>query len=123
MEDDRRLGATSVAEVMEEDEHRAKRALVQLAAGGLVGIGLIFTGYLSFMLYSRAFPDTLKVLGIIPALLIEGSLATFLLGSFVWFSHGVQGDTRQDFWLAHVRHRGAELRAGVQHAYWCRCWE
>lgn len=89
--EDNKMGATSVAEVMEEDENRAKRTLVQLAAGALVGVGLIFTGYLSFMLYSRAFPDTLKILGLIPALLIEGSLAVFMLGSFVWFAHGVQG--------------------------------
>ena len=97
MEERRQLGAASVAEVMEEDENRAKRALVQAVAGILIGVGLVFTGYLSFMLYARAFPDTLKVLGIIPAALIEGSLATFLVGSFVWFAHGTQGTLAKVF--------------------------
>ena len=91
MMEDRKVGVSSVAELMEEDDHKGKRALVQAAAAILIAVGLIFTGYLSFELYSRAFPDTLKVLGIIPAVLIEGSLAVFLLGSFVWFAHGAQG--------------------------------
>lgn len=89
--EDRKTGVASVAELMEHDASKGKRALVQSAAGLLIGVGLLFTGYLNFMLYSRAFPDTLKVLGIIPALLIEGSLAVFLVGSFVWFAAGAQG--------------------------------
>lgn len=89
--EDRRTGVTSVAEMIEHDDNRGKRTLVQFAAGALIAIGLAFTGYLNFMLYSRAFPDTLKILGVIPALLIEGSLAVFLLGSFVWFAAGAQG--------------------------------
>ena len=89
--EDRKTGTPSIAELIEHDDQRGKRALVQFAAGALIAIGLIFTGYLNFMLYSRAFPDTLKVLGLIPALLIEGSLAVFLLGSFVWFAAGAQG--------------------------------
>ena len=95
--EDRKTGVSSVAELMEEDDHKGKRALVQAAAAILIAVGLVFTGYLSFALYSRAFPDTLKVLGIIPALLIEGSLAVFLLGSFVWFGAGAQGTLAKIF--------------------------
>lgn len=98
--EDRKTGVNSIAELIEADEHAAKRRLVQLAAGGLIGIGLLFTGYLNFQLYSRAFPDNMKVFGLIPAVLIEGSLALFLLGSFVWFAHGVQGTLAKIFgWL------------------------
>lgn len=90
----------TVAELIQSDNKRAARALVQIAAGVLIAIGLLFTGYMNFMLYSRAFPDSLKIMGLIPALLIEGSLAVFLLGSFVWFSHGVQGILAKIFgWL------------------------
>ena len=95
--EDRKTGVSSVAELMEEDDHKGKRALVQAAAAILIAVGLMFTGYLSFALYSRAFPDTLKVLGIIPAVLIEGSLAVFLLGSFVWFGSGAQGTLAKIF--------------------------
>lgn len=101
--EDRKTGVNSIAELIEADEHAAKRRLVQLAAGGLIGIGLLFTGYLNFMLYSRAFPDNMKIFGLIPALLLEGSLALFLLGSFVWFAHGVQGTLAKIFgWLMFV---------------------
>jgi hypothetical protein len=95
--EDRQVGVSSVAELMEEDDHKGKRALVQAAAAILIAVGLLFTGYMSFSLYSRAFPDTMKVLGLIPAVLIEGSLATFLLGSFVWFAHGTQGTLAKIF--------------------------
>lgn len=87
----------TVAELMSEDDARGKRVLVQVTAGVLVGIGLIFTGYLNFMLYARAFPANLQILGLIPALLIEGSLAAFMLGSFVWFSAGTQGSLARIF--------------------------
>lgn len=91
---------STIGDVMAEDDHRAKRSLVQAAAGGLIAIGLLFTGFLNFMLYSRPFPADMKIIGIIPALLIEGSLAMFLLGSFVWFAHGVQSVLAKIFgWL------------------------
>lgn len=94
---DRQMGTSSVAEIMEAEENKGKRTLVQGAAAILIAIGLAFTGYLNFMLYSRAFPDTLKILGLIPAVLIEGSLSVFLLGSFVWFAHGTQGTLAKIF--------------------------
>jgi len=97
MNDDSKTGVRSIAEMMAADDSSASRKLVQIVAAALIGIGLIFTGYLNFLLYSRAFADGMKVLGIIPALLIEGSLATFLLGSFVWFAHGVQGQLSKIF--------------------------
>lgn len=81
----------TVGELIAEDEQRGKRALVQIAAGALIAVGLVFTGYLNYALYSRAFPESLRILGVIPALLIEGSLAVFLLGNFVWFAAGTQG--------------------------------
>lgn len=81
----------SLAELMAEDDHKGSQAVVKAIAAILITIGLLFTGFLNFMLYSRPFPESFKVFGIIPALLIEGSLATFMLGSFVWFSHGAQG--------------------------------
>jgi len=100
MENDRQMGASSVAELMDEEDHHSGRALVQVAAAALIGIGLLFTGYMNFQLYSRAFPDQLKILGLIPAVLIEGSLATFLVGGFVWFAHGTQGKLAKMFgWL------------------------
>jgi hypothetical protein len=71
--------------------------LVQVAAGAIIAIGLLFTGVLNFMLYSRAFTSEMRVLGVIPALLIEGSLAAFLVGNFVWFSHGLQGQLAKIF--------------------------
>lgn len=90
-DNDTSTGAATVTEMIEQDEHAGKRALVQAISAILIAIGLLFTGYLNFSLYSRAFTDDLKVMGLIPALLIEGSLATFLLGSFVWFAAGTQG--------------------------------
>jgi len=82
---------STIAELMAADDHQSARVIIQVVAGGLIAIGLLFTGFLNFMLYSRAFPRDWQILGVIPALLIEGSLATFLLGSFVWFAHGTQG--------------------------------
>lgn len=90
----------SIADLMIEDDHEASRKLVQVMAGFLITIGLLFTGYLNFMLYSRAFDEGMKIFGLIPAFLIEGSLAVFLLGSFVWFSAGSQGKLAKIFgWL------------------------
>ncbi|MCL5994494.1 MAG: hypothetical protein M1546_00370 [Chloroflexi bacterium] len=97
---DKSTSVSTIGDVMAEDDHRAKRTLVQGAAGGLITIGLLFTGFLNFMLYSRPFPSEMKIVGVIPALLIEGSLAVFLLGSFVWFAHGVQSVLAKIFgWL------------------------
>lgn len=95
--EDRKTGVSSVAELMEEDDHRGKRALVIGAACILIALGLLFTGYLNFMLYGRAFSGEMKVLGLVPAILIEGSLAVFLLGSFVWFAQGAQGTLAKIF--------------------------
>lgn len=90
----------TIAELMAADDHQSARVLIQIAAGGLVALGLLFTGFLNYMLYARAFPKDWQVLAVIPALLIEGSLATFLLGSFVWFAHGTQGRLARIFgWL------------------------
>lgn len=97
MENDRKTGVKSIGEMMEQDDKAAGRKLVQVIAAILIGVGLIFTGYLNFLLYGRAFPGGMKVLGLIPALLIEGSLAAFLLGSFVWFAHGLQGQLSKIF--------------------------
>lgn len=94
---DQHTNLNTVTEMMEHDEHESSRKMVQLVATILVGLGLLFTGYLNFQLYSRAFSADSKIFGIIPAILIEGSLATFLLGSFVWFSHGTQGKLAKFF--------------------------
>lgn len=87
----------TIAELMETEERQSSRVLVKLAAGLLISVGLVFTGALNFLLYSRPFPAGYQVFGIIPALLIEGSLAVFMLGSFVWFSHGAQGTLAKVF--------------------------
>lgn len=87
----------TVADLIAADENKSKRVLVQVAAGAIIAIGLLFTGVLNFMLYSRAFTNEMRVLGVIPALLIEGSLAAFLVGNFVWFSHGLQGQLAKIF--------------------------
>lgn len=84
-------GQSTIAELMAQEDSKTGRQLVQLIAGALIALGLLFTGFLNFMLYSRPFPADYKIAGLIPALLIEGSLATFMLGSFVWFAHGMQG--------------------------------
>lgn len=87
----------TVGEMLERDDHEASRRMVQIVAGILIALGLLFTGYLNFQLYSRAFSADSKVFALIPAFLIEGSLATFLLGSFVWFAHGTQGKLSKFF--------------------------
>ena len=87
----------TLGELMREDDDKATRGIVQGAAALLIGIGLLFTGYLNFMLYSRAFSDEMKIMGLIPAVLIEGSLAVFLIGNFVWFSAGTQGKMAKIF--------------------------
>jgi hypothetical protein len=90
----------TIAELMAEDDHKSARVIIQVAAGALIGVGLVFTGFLNFLLYSHAFPKDWQILGVIPALLIEGSLAIFMLGSFVWFAHGTQGRLARLFgWL------------------------
>lgn len=90
----------SIGEIMDEDDHDSHRRMVIYCVGGLIGIGLLFTGYLNFMLYSRAFEGVMKIFGIIHALLIEGSLALFLMGNFFWFAHGTQGKLAKIFgWL------------------------
>lgn len=90
----------TIDELIKEDEHASQQRLIKVLVGVLLALGLIFTGALNFMLYSRPFPGNLKVLALIPALLIEGSLALFLLGSFVWFAHGTQGTLAKVFgWL------------------------
>lgn len=81
----------TVAELLKEDDHKSTEKLVQIAAGILITLGLGFTFVLNFFLYSRPFPASYQIIGLLPAALIEGSLATFLLGSFVWFAHGLQG--------------------------------
>lgn len=96
-------GVMSIASLVAEDEHKGKRTLVQVAAGALIGLGLVFTFILNVMLYSRAFEGPLKIIGVIPALLIEGSLAVFMFGSFVWFSAGTQGMLAKIFgWVMFV---------------------
>jgi hypothetical protein len=93
-------GVMSIASLVAEDEHKGKRTLVQVAAGALIGLGLVFTFILNVMLYSRAFEGPMKIIGVIPAILIEGSLAVFMFGSFVWFSAGTQGMLAKIFgWL------------------------
>lgn len=94
---DRDMGPQTVADLMDEDDNTAGKRLVQAAAAFIIGVGLLFTGYLNFQLYGRAFTDDLKVLGLIPALLIEGSLAAFLVGGFTWFAHGTQGKISKIF--------------------------
>jgi hypothetical protein len=90
----------TLGQLMQEDDDKATRGIVQGAAVILIGVGLLFTGYLNFMLYSRAFEGSMKIMGIIPAILIEGSLAVFLIGNFVWFSSGTQGKMAKIFgWL------------------------
>lgn len=97
---DRFEGVYSVAEMLERDEHAAHQRILKVVVGLLIGLGLIFTGTLNFLLYSRAFTGGLMILGIVPAILIEGSLATFLLGNLVWFAHGIQGSLAKVFgWL------------------------
>ncbi|MFM8333624.1 MAG: hypothetical protein ACKN9T_18250 [Candidatus Methylumidiphilus sp.] len=103
MEGTTEKGVMSIASLVAEDEHKGKRTLVQVAAGALIGLGLVFTFVLNVMLYSRAFDGPMKIIGVIPAILIEGSLAVFMFGSFVWFSAGTQGMLAKIFgWLMFV---------------------
>lgn len=90
----------SLAELMAEDDHKGAQTVIKGVAGILITLGLAFTGFLNYELYSRPFPAAYKLLGFIPAALIEGSLATFMLGSFVWFAHGTQATFARIFgWL------------------------
>jgi hypothetical protein len=96
-------GVSTIGELIERDEHAGKRALMQIGVAILIAIGLLFTGYLNFLLYSRAFSESSRVFALIPSVLIEGSLAMFLMGSFVWFSHGLQGSLAKIFgWVMFV---------------------
>lgn len=103
MEGTTEKGVMSIASLVAEDENKGKRTLVQVAAGALIGLGLVFTFILNVMLYARAFEGPMKIIGVIPAILIEGSLAVFMFGSFVWFSAGTQGMLAKIFgWLMFV---------------------
>lgn len=84
-------GMKSVGDLMQDSDHETMVRVLKGGAGIIIGIGLLFTGTLNFMLYSRAFTGNMQIAGIIPAILIEGSLALFLLGNLYWFSYGTQG--------------------------------
>jgi hypothetical protein len=81
----------TVSEIMSAEDKSASRGLIKMGAGMVIAISLLFTGYFNVMLYGAAFPDNLKILAFIPVIILEGSLALFLLGNFVWFSSGTQG--------------------------------
>jgi hypothetical protein len=81
----------TVSEIMSAEDKSASRGLIKVGAGAVIAISLLFTGYFNVMLYGAAFPDSLKILAFIPVLILEGSLALFLMGNFVWFSSGTQG--------------------------------
>jgi hypothetical protein len=89
--------ARSVKGIMDADDVESKRNLIRFIVGALIVIGCLFTGALSFLLYSRAFTGWAKVFALIPTLLIEGSLLTFLVGNYVWFAHGTQATLARVF--------------------------
>jgi hypothetical protein len=76
---------------MSTEDRSASRGLIKVGAGAVIAISLLFTGYFNVMLYGAAFPDNLKILAFVPVVILEGSLALFLMGNFVWFSSGTQG--------------------------------
>lgn len=78
-------------------EESAHQSILPYIAAMLIVLGLIFTGVLNVMLYSRAFTDNLKLLAIVPAVLIEGSLAMFIVGGFSWFAKGPQATLAKIF--------------------------
>jgi len=81
----------TVSEMMTADDRSASRGLIKVGAAAIIAISLLFTGYFNVMLYGAAFPADLKILALIPVVILEGSLALFLMGNFVWFSAGTQG--------------------------------
>ena len=81
----------TVSEMMAADDRSASRGLIKVGVAAIIAISLLFTGYFNIMLYGAAFPADLKILALIPVVILEGSLALFLMGNFVWFSAGTQG--------------------------------
>jgi hypothetical protein len=75
---------------MQSSRRDGLKAIVIALAGAMVFIGLIYTGIHNYNLFQRALPPDQQIFALIPVILLEGGIALFIIGSFVWFSIGAQ---------------------------------
>lgn len=83
-------GMSSIDEIEVAKIESSKR-FVKSAAYVIFGATVIFLGIFNFMLYARAFDDpTTKLLAILPAVTISGSVLLLTFANIRWFSMGTQ---------------------------------
>lgn len=80
----------TIGEVMQDSKRDGLKAIVIALAALMISAGLVYTGIHNYNLFRRALPPDQQVFALIPVILLEGSIALFLIASFVWFSLGAQ---------------------------------
>lgn len=81
---------TSVGEMIDEGKSRGMKAITVGVAAIFLVAALVYTGIHNYNLFGRFMPAEQRVFGLIPVILIEGSIIAFIVGSFVWFGFGAQ---------------------------------
>ena len=80
----------TIGEIMQRSRRDGLRAISIALAGIMIAAGLAYTGIHNYNLFRKALPADQAVFALIPVILLEGSIALFLVASFVWFSVGPQ---------------------------------
>jgi hypothetical protein len=81
----------SFADEIEAAKIEAGKKFIKNTAYIIFGATVIFLGVFNFMLYARAFEDpTTKLLAILPAVTISGSVLLLTFANIRWFSVGTQ---------------------------------
>ena len=80
----------TMGEFMHKSKVGSIKAVSVAVAAMFLMAGVIYTGIHNFNLYRHALPPGQEVFGLIPVILIEGSIVLFIVGGFVWFSSGTQ---------------------------------
>jgi hypothetical protein len=81
----------SFADEIEAAKIEAGKKFIKGAAYVIFGATVIFLGVFNYMLYARAFDDqTAKLLAILPAVTISGSVLLLTFANIRWFSIGTQ---------------------------------
>jgi len=71
-------------ETLKQDQQRAARAITTTIAAALIIAGATYTGIHNYNLFARYLPQDQQVFGLIPVLLLEGSLLLLLIAQFTW---------------------------------------
>lgn len=81
----------SFADEIEQAKIEAGKKFIKNAAYVIFGATVIFLGVFNYMLYARAFDDEVtKLLAILPAVTISGSVLLLTFANIRWFSIGTQ---------------------------------